>query len=278
MKKFRFAIIALLVLAFSLRAAAAIPAGSLLDGVHPGPDGRIDVITMFPHQDDETIFVGGTILKMKTEDPRVRVHIVCFTLGELSGAMKTLKITPEFQGKIRTKELEAAATVLKADEVIQLDYHDQGLAKADYNQLVQKALDVMEKTQAAVVVTYGPDGMSGHIDHRTLSRAVTDAFSKSSAQKLYYAALPASLGAIYSIISKHGYTLADFKVDIRPYKKLKKLAMCEHTTQRFFSGTFASMDTGINGEQDFEWFKLAGQHKYIEDAALYNTPNHGGSK
>ena len=276
MKNFRFAIIALFVLAFSMKAAAAIPNGSLLDGVLPGPDGRIDVITMFPHQDDETIFVGGTILKMKTEDPRVRVHIICFTLGELSGAMNTLKITPEFQGKIRTKELEAAATVLKADEVIQLDYHDQGLAKADYNQLVQKALDLMDKTHAAVVITYGPDGMSGHIDHRTLSRAVTDAFKKSSAQKLYYAALPASLGTIYSVYGKHGYTLADLKVDIRPYKKLKKLAMYEHTTQKFFSGPFTSLDAEVN--RDFEWFKLAGQNKYIEDATLFNTPNHGGSK
>ena len=173
MKKYFSLTIVLLMLAIGIQAAAAIPTGSLLDGVHPGPDGKINVITMFPHQDDETIFVGGTILKMKTEDPRVRVHIMCFTLGELSGAMKTLKITPEFQGKIRTKELEAAATVLKADEVIQLDYHDQGLAKADYNQLVQKALDGIEKTHAEVVITYGPDGMSGHIDHRTLSRAVT---------------------------------------------------------------------------------------------------------
>ena len=57
--------------------------------------------------------------------------------------------------------------------------------------------------------------------------------------------------------SKHGYTLADLKVDIHEYYKLKKLAMYEHTTQKFFSGPFSSMDTVVNGERNYEWFKLA---------------------
>jgi LmbE family N-acetylglucosaminyl deacetylase len=247
-------VLALIILFAGLGAAAAVPTGSLLEGVKPGPDGKIDVVTMFPHQDDETIFVGGTILKMKHENPNVRVHIVCFTLGELSSAKDTLKITPEFQGKIRTQELRAAATVLGADEVIQLDYHDQGLSKAPFNDLVQKALDEIDNTGAEVVVTYGPDGMSGHIDHRTLSKAVAQAFPQSHAQKLYYAAMPDSFGRIYKAYNKIGYTKAEFKVDIRKYKELKKLALYEHSTQKFFSGKFTS--PSIEMLYNNEWFRL----------------------
>ena len=245
-------VMVLLALAFAAR--AEVPVGSLLGGVRPGPDGKIDVITIFPHEDDETIFVGGTILKMK-QDPRVRVHIMCLTLGELSSAKEQLHITPEFQGKIRVQELRAAAAVLQADEVIQMDYHDQGLAGADQKILRQKVLEAIDETHAEVVITYGPDGMSGHIDHRTLSKAVTDVFPQSKAQRLYYVALPKSLGPIYKAVNKFGYTEATIAVDIMPYKKLKKLAMYEHATQKFFSGTFTSPN--IESWYDYEWFKLA---------------------
>ena len=249
-------VMVLLTLAFAAR--AELPVGSLLDGVKPGADGKIDVITIFPHQDDETIFAGGTILKMK-QDPRVRVHIMCLTLGELSSAKEQLHITPELQGKIRVQELKAAAAVLQADEVIQMDYHDQGLAGADQTILRQKILDAIDKTGAEVVITYGPDGMSGHIDHRTLSKAVTDVFPQSKAQRLYYAALPKSLGPIYKAVNKVGYTEATIAIDIKPYKKLKKLAMYEHATQKFFSGTFTSPN--IESWYDYEWFELAAENK-----------------
>jgi N-acetylglucosamine malate deacetylase 2 len=247
-------VMALLALTFAAR--AEVPVGDLLQGVRPGPDGMIDVITIYPHEDDETIFTGGTILKMK-EDPRVRVHIMCLTLGELSGAKKTLNITPEFQGKIRAQELKAAAAVLKADEVIQLDYHDQGLAGADQELLRQKVLAAIDETHAEVVITYGPDGMSGHIDHRTLCKAVTDVFPQSHAQRLYYAAMPSSLGHIYKVVNRIGYTQADIAVDISPYKKLKKLALDEHATQVFFSG---STSTHVESMYDHEWFKLAAEN------------------
>jgi LmbE family N-acetylglucosaminyl deacetylase len=241
-------------LIFAWTTFAGVPEGSLVDGVRPGPDGKIDVVTMFPHQDDETIFAGGTILKLKHKNPEVRVHIVCFTLGELSAAKDRLKITPELQARIRTDELRAAATVLGADQLIQLDYHDQGLAAIGQDQLVKKCLEMMEQTGAEVVITYGPDGMSGHIDHRTLSAAVTEAFGQSRAQKLYYAALPKSLGPLYKAVNKFGYTEATLKVDVRPYKKLKKLAIYEHTTQKFFSGYLTSPN--IETLYNSEWFRL----------------------
>jgi N-acetylglucosamine malate deacetylase 2 len=247
----------LMMLLISLAARAEVPVGDLLTGVRPGPDGMIDVITVYPHEDDETIFTGGTILKMK-EDPRVRVHILCATLGELSGAKNVLHITPEFQGKIRSQELRAAAAVLKADEVIQWDYHDQGLAKADQAELRRKVLDAVNATGAEVVITYGPDGMSGHMDHRTLSKAVTDVFPETKAQRLYYAAMPSSLGHIYKVVNHIGYTQADIAVDIGPYKQLKKLALDEHATQVFFSG---STSTHVESLYDYEWFKLAAENK-----------------
>jgi len=233
---------------------AGVPEASLLEGVKPGPDGRIDIVTMFPHQDDE-LNAAGTFIKLKKEDPRVRTHIVCFTLGELSGAKETLNLTPEFQGKIRTQELEAAATVIGVDSLIQLQYHDQGLAGVAPEDLRKKVLEVIDRTGAEIVITYGPDGMTGHMDHITLSKAVTDAFQDSSAQKLYYAAMPKSICPLVKALNQIGCTEAAIKVDIRPYKKMKKLAWYEHATQKFFSGPIPSPD--LTFLRDYEYFQPA---------------------
>ncbi len=234
--------------------AAAVPQGSLLDGVKPGPDGKIDLVTIFPHEDDE-LNAAGTFMKLKKEDPRVRTHIVCFTLGELSSAKETLNLTPEFQGKIRTKELEAAATVIGVDSLIQLQYHDQGLPKVPPEELRNKVLEVIEKTGAEVVITYGPDGMTGHMDHMTLSKAVDEAFPKSAAQKLYYAAMPKEYCPLVKAINKTGCTAATMCVDIKAEMKLKKLAWYEHATQKFFSGPIHSPDFEFLRED--ECFNLA---------------------
>jgi hypothetical protein len=46
----------LLLVAFSV--SAKLPEGSLLDGVKPDANGRIDILTVFSHQDDESIYGG----------------------------------------------------------------------------------------------------------------------------------------------------------------------------------------------------------------------------
>jgi len=256
MKKFLLAITVSLIV--GVGAFAGQLGSDLLEAIKPGPDGKIDVITILPHEDDETIFVGGTIMKMK-QDPRVRVHIMCLTLGDMSDTNKVLKITPELQGRIRSRELRSAAAVLGADEVIQLDYHDQGLASADQSILRQKILDEIDRTDAELVVGYGPDGITGHIDHKTGSRAVTEAFKQSKAQKLYYISLPRSVKGTFALMGAKPPMEPTVKVDIRPFKKLKMLAIDEHATQKWFAGFFqhASMLNWF----DNEYFTLGAENK-----------------
>ena len=237
-------------------ATGRVKAGDVLAGVQPGADGKIDVVTIFPHQDDETIFVGGTLLTVK-KDPRVRTHVICLTLGELSSAKEVLKITPEEQARIRTQELQSAAAALKVDELIQLKYHDQGLAKLDQAALTQEIVDLIARTGAEVVITYGADGITGHIDHRTLSQAVTAAFPQSQAQKLFYVSLPRRLAFLFSLYSHTRPKPPTLAMDIRPVRKLKSLALHEHATQRDFSGKFS--DLKLMGAIKHEWFTLAGE-------------------
>jgi len=228
----------------------------ILEGVKPGPDGKIDVLTIFPHQDDESIFVGGTLLKLKA-DPRVRTHILCLTLGDKSGAKDRLHISEPKMGEIRVAELQSAAADLGADELIQLKYHDQGLAGLDQAALVQELAGLIDRTGAEVVITYGPDGMSGHIDHRTLSRAVTSAFPSSSAQRLYYVSAPAWVSFLYRPLNHDRPVPPTARVDIRAEKRLKKLALFAHASQFQFSSVGLSME--MLNALNYEWFALAAE-------------------
>ena len=228
----------------------------LLAGIQPGLDGRIDVVTIFPHQDDETIFAGGALLMVK-QDPRVRTHVVCFTLGDLSSAKDYLRISGEELARIRVQELRSATTDLRVDELIQLEHPDQGLPKLAREDLAEEAREIIERTGAEVVITYGPDGMTGHVDHRALSAAVTAAFPQTPAQRLYYVSVPRFWAMIYPNEAHLRPQPAAVKVDIRPVKKLKGLALCAHASQKFFSGWL--LNVGMMNRFDHEWFALAAE-------------------
>jgi len=244
---------AILFAAFS--AIAAVPTGDLLEGVRPGPDGRIDVITIFPHPDDEVAYSGGTLIKMKS-DPRVRVHILCMTLGDLSPAKDTLEISPEKMAMIRSEELKAVGAVIKADEVIQWDYHDQGLEKADQKELYERILDAINKTDAEVIIGYGPEGITGHTDHVVGYKLTQEAFKNSKAQKLYYVNVPRILYPIYRSYSKIDPLPATVKVDIRCCRKMKLLALDEHASQKFFIGPIEKLEFSVIF--NYEYYTLGG--------------------
>ena len=74
---------------------------------------------------------------------------------------------------------------------------DGDLEKADVSEVANRIMKIMQKVQPEVVITFGPDGVSGHPDHKAISRATTVAFemlteSGSKPRKLYYVTIPES--------------------------------------------------------------------------------------
>ena len=248
----------LIIAIFSVTGISGVPHGDILDGVKPGPDGMIDILAVFAHQDDESIYGGGSLLKAG-KDPRVRVHFVCMTLGDMSSAKNRLGISSEQLGKIRTEELKTAAAVYETQNVFQLDYHDQGLLSVDRETLTKQIIGFIDKTGAELIVTHDPGGITGHPDHIVTSSVVTESFKNSGAKKLIYAVFP-------KIIYRFSYQLAkkesgfkpekpDFKVNIQEEKKLKKMAMYSHVSQKHFSGVGPLMV--IVSTFNYEWFIIA---------------------
>ncbi|HUT53118.1 MAG TPA: PIG-L deacetylase family protein [bacterium] len=258
MRRKAWVVAAVLLAAFS--AQAHVPDGDLLAGVTPGPDGKIDVLTVFSHQDDESIYGGGALFKMK-RDPRVRLYILCMTFDQTSGAKDALKITPDHIGNIRAQELKTAAAVYEAEEVIQFMYASRTLNRQDPEELIGRIKEVIDRVGAEIVLTHDPAGITGHWDHVTCSRVATAAFWRSGAERLYYPTLPMYLYRPLRAFQEYdtvGEPAAPtLRVDIRAEKKLKRMACAAHASQMVFTevGTLTDFFLVL----DHEYFALGGQ-------------------
>ena len=234
----RTLVVMFVVLGLCLPAAARVPEGDLLQGVTPGADGKIDILTVFAHQDDESIYGGGAVLKA-LEDPRVRLHILCLTFDQTSDLPPKFGITADQYGQVRVKELETAAAVYRAVEVIQFRYPSHVLPLTDPEKLIAEIKDAIDRTGAEIVLTHDPAGFTGHMDHLAASRVVTEAFRRSQAQALFYPTLPLYL---YRPFLKYNAgrrppppAKPDFRVDIRAEKNLKRMACYSHASQMRFT-------------------------------------------
>jgi LmbE family N-acetylglucosaminyl deacetylase len=121
------------------------------------------VLMVWAHPDDETYLAGG--LSAALTDTGQRVVCVTATRGEAGGSSPGLAET-------RTAELEAALKLLGVEEHHWLDYPDGGCASVDDDEAATRIRAVVDEVRPDTVVTFGPDGFTGHPDHRAVSRWV----------------------------------------------------------------------------------------------------------
>ena len=141
------------------------------------------LLAVFAHPDDESNAAGGTLARYAREG--ANVVLVSATRGELG----IPGLATDAAGAVRERELRAASAALGACEVRFLGYRDGELAHADEREAVARLAALLREIKPQVVVTFGPDGISGHADHVAVSRWMTAAFDESNIpQKLYYVA------------------------------------------------------------------------------------------
>jgi len=135
------------------------------------------------HPDDESFSIGGTLAKYAAEG--VRMTLICATKRELG----IPNLSSEETGKIRQNELYVAAKVLGISDVRFLGYRDGELGSANPHEIVYMLSAILQTERPQAVVTFGPDGISGHPDHIAISQFVTKAVDQSGIKThLYYIA------------------------------------------------------------------------------------------
>ena len=132
---------------------------------------RRTLLGIWAHPDDEAYASAGLMAEYRRRGDRVVV--VTATLGE-RGTDDPQTWPPERLAALRHTELRNSLAALDVDELHVLGYEDGGCARRDGTDAVAAHIAALEPD---VIVTFGPDGMTGHPDHRAVSRWTTDAWT-----------------------------------------------------------------------------------------------------
>ncbi len=150
------------------------------------------ILGIWAHPDDDIYLSAGLMAAAVAEGQRV-VDVTA-TRGE-GGSMDDERWPPESMGAVRTNELLRSLDVLGVKEhhflegPVDIDM-DTGLDEVGEDQVRQIVEDVSPDT----VLTFGPEGMTGHVAHQDVSRWAGDAFSQVAkpGARLLHAVFPRS--------------------------------------------------------------------------------------
>lgn len=133
------------------------------------------ILGVWAHPDDETYLSAGIMADAVRQGRRV----VCVTAtrGE-EGSFDEDRWPTATMGTVREAELERSLEILGVAEHTWLDYHDGTCADVDPAEGVARVREVMADVQPRTVLTFGPDGMTGHDDHKSVCAWTTAAFGE----------------------------------------------------------------------------------------------------
>lgn len=131
------------------------------------------IVGLWAHPDDETYLAGG-LYALATRAGQ-RVVSTSATAGEQGGPPGT---DAQALGIRRRRELRAALRELGVREHAVLGYPDGGCATVDPDVGVASFASVLATVQPDTIVTFGPDGLTGHPDHRVVSAWATRAWEQ----------------------------------------------------------------------------------------------------
>jgi len=143
------------------------------------------VLGVWAHPDDE-VYLSAELMAFAREAGS-RVVVVTATLGE-HGTPEPERLPPHVLREIRADEHRAALAVLGVDEAHVLGYEDGTCDAASEAEAVARIVAIIDEVRPDTIVTFGPDGMTGHPDHRAVSGWTTAAATNADfAGRLLYA-------------------------------------------------------------------------------------------
>jgi LmbE family N-acetylglucosaminyl deacetylase len=145
------------------------------------------LLGVWAHPDDEAYCSSGLMARVRAGGGRVVV--VTATRGE-HGTDDPAAWPPQRLGPLRERELRDSLAEAGVTEHRWLSHLDGSLESIGVPAGAAELVPVIEDVRPDVVVTFGPEGMTGHPDHRAVSAWATQAWRRSSHRAaLWYATL-----------------------------------------------------------------------------------------
>ncbi len=140
------------------------------------------IACVFAHPDDDTYGVGGS-LALHAEDD-LEITVVLATSGEAGRIADDSLATRADLGRVREREDLASWRALGLQPDVRfLRLPDGGLSQLGRGDLTERVRSVLDATAPEIVVTFGPDGITGHEDHVAIGAAASDAFASALAER-----------------------------------------------------------------------------------------------
>jgi LmbE family N-acetylglucosaminyl deacetylase len=230
---------------------------------------RPTLMVVHAHPDDESSQTGGTLARYAAQGCRT-ILVTCTDGCQGSAPNGAVPAQSGHDRKLvartRSGELRRACAALAISDTIALGYRDTGLSPASDPQsysrlplapLVAQMLRMMRRLAPDVIVTYPPDGLSGHPDHIRTHNVVAAAHDRLLADcanarypgtppQLYYISLSArKLQALRTSIrgrlGPHAWSppssmavddrAITTAIDVDPYWDQKLEALAAHASQ-----------------------------------------------
>ena len=156
------------------------------------------LLGVWAHPDDEAYLSAGLMAEYRRRGDRVSV--ITATLGERGTSDPEAWPAHKLAAR-RERELRASLAAVGVDELHLLGFMDGECA---WNDGTDQIADLIEMIAPDVIVTFGPDGMTNHPDHRAISAWATEAWraARPSAD-LWYATLGTDFYEQWGALSDH---------------------------------------------------------------------------
>lgn len=156
------------------------------------------LLGVWAHPDDEAYLSAGLMAEYRRRGDRVAV--ITATLGE-RGTSDPEAWPPEKLAVLREHELRTSLAQVGVDELHLLGFMD---GECTWSDGTDRIAELVTGIEPDVIVTFGPDGMTNHPDHRAVSAWTTDAWRAARPQaQLWYATLGTDFHAKWGALSDH---------------------------------------------------------------------------
>lgn len=223
----------------------------------------------FAHPDDEAYGPSGAF--KAAVDAGVRLRLVIATRGEAGSLGISGTYARDELARIRQWEMQTAARVINA-ELVLLGYPDKGVEAIGSERGVADLVREIRLFRPHRLITFHPNGLSGHSDHRAMTGYLETAFD-AAADPAYRPDLgpPWGAGALYyyaiidsraRLLEAHRHILSipddsvDLPLDVSPWLATKHRICRAHDTQMAFYELLERAEGGLDAYWGIEHLVL----------------------
>ena len=257
------------------------------------------LMVVIAHPGDEAFGFGGAIAQAVAA--RAYVVVVCATRGYFDRGLYEVPPSPGGKNRdrnrprlwrnldtVREDELRRSVALLGVRVLRMLDYSEGELPYVHREQLIGRIVEPIRMHRPEVILTFGPDGVTGDRDHVALSEATTLAFEYAGvpqayeddleedqvawrAAKLYHLVVPRSTVELLgdrAPTEPYGSpdSAASVSLDLDDVAGLKRAAIGCHVSQVGQAGPFADWDPDVRDRY------LAQEHYRLVRSNLPSPP------